>query len=124
MCIRDRAQTPYVTLVDAGDAIQGAPIGTLSDGGYIIDIMNEVGYDFAVPGNHEFDYGMARFMELAGELECGYYSATFMNLATGAPVLAPYKMFTYGAVSYTHLDVYKRQGNRAVCCEIGTPKAF
>ena len=60
------AQTPYVTLVDAGDAIQGAPIGTLSDGGYLIDIMNEVGYDFAVPGNHEFDYGMARFLD-AGE---------------------------------------------------------
>lgn len=33
-------QTPYVTLVDAGDAIQGAPIGTLSEGGYLIDIMN------------------------------------------------------------------------------------
>ena len=45
-------QTPYVTLVDTGDAIQGAPIGTLSDGGYLIDIMNYVGYDFAVPGNH------------------------------------------------------------------------
>ena len=39
-------QTPYVTLVDTGDAIQGAPIGTLSDGGYLIDIMNYVGYDF------------------------------------------------------------------------------
>ena len=49
------AQTPYVALVDGGDAIQGAPIGTLSDGGYLIDIMNKVGYDFAVPGNHEFD---------------------------------------------------------------------
>ncbi|MCQ4833479.1 metallophosphoesterase, partial [Hungatella sp. SL.1.14] len=51
-------QTPYVVLVDAGDAIQGAPIGTLSDGVYLIDIMNKVGYDFAIPGNHEFDYGM------------------------------------------------------------------
>lgn len=59
-------QTPYVTLVDAGDAIQGAPIGTISDGGYIIEIMNKVGYDFAIPGNHEYDYGMDRFMELAG----------------------------------------------------------
>ena len=49
-----QAQTPYVTLVDAGDAIQGAPIGTLSDGGYIIDIMNQTGYDFAIPGNVPF----------------------------------------------------------------------
>ena len=91
-----KAQTPYVTLIDAGDAIQGAPIGTLSDGGYIIDIMNQVGYDFAVPGNHEYDYGMPRFLELAGKLNCGYYSSNFMDLKTNTPVFAPYKMFTYG----------------------------
>lgn len=90
------AQTPYVALVDGGDAIQGAPIGTLSDGGYLIDIMNKVGYDFAVPGNHEFDYGMPRFLELAGKLNCGYYSSNFMDLRTGSAVFAPYKMFTYG----------------------------
>lgn len=89
-------QTPYVTLVDAGDAIQGAPIGTLSEGGYLIDIMNQVGYDFAVPGNHEFDYGMTRFLELAGSLNCGFYSCNLLDLRTGNPVFAPYKMFTYG----------------------------
>lgn len=91
-----KRETPYVTLVDAGDAIQGAPIGTLSDGGYLIDIMNKVGYDFAVPGNHEFDYRMPRFLELAGKLDCGYYSCNFTSLATGKPVFAPYKMFSYG----------------------------
>lgn len=91
-----QAQTPYVTLIDAGDAIQGAPIGTLSDGGDLIDIMNKVGYDFAVPGNHEYDYGMPRFMELAGKLNCGFYSSNFIDLRTGLPVFAPYKMFTYG----------------------------
>lgn len=91
-----QAQTPYVTLIDGGDAIQGAPIGTLSDGGYLIDIMNKVGYDFAVPGNHEYDYGMPRFLELAGKLNGGFYSSNFMDLRTGSPVFAPYKMFTYG----------------------------
>lgn len=92
-------QTHYVTLVDAGDAIQGAPIGTISDGGYIIEIMNKVGYDFAIPGNHEYDYGMDRFMELAGQLACGYTSCNFMNLRTGTTVFAPYRMFTYGDTS-------------------------
>ena len=48
----------HVLLVDAGDAVQGDSIGTLSNGEYIIDIMNRLGYDLAVPGNHEFDYGM------------------------------------------------------------------
>ena len=39
----------YVALVDAGDAIQGDTIGTLSKGEYLVDIMNEVGYDVVVP---------------------------------------------------------------------------
>ncbi|MEO2862209.1 metallophosphoesterase [Flavonifractor plautii] len=56
-----------VTLVDAGDAIQGGPIGTLSKGAYIVEIMNQVGYDLAIPGNHEFDYGMDNFLTLARE---------------------------------------------------------
>lgn len=99
------AQTPYVALVDAGDAVQGAPIGTLSDGGYIIDIMNYVGYDFAIPGNHEFDYGMPRFLELSGKLNCGYYSCNFMNLTSGTPVFAPYKIVTYGDTQVAFVGV-------------------
>lgn len=104
-------QTPYVTMVDAGDAIQGAPIGTLSDGGYLIDIMNKTGYDFAVPGNHEFDYGMARFLELSGKLECGYYSCNFVSLSTGQPVFSPYKIFDYG-------------GTRVAFVGVSTPESF
>lgn len=98
-------QTPYVTLVDAGDAIQGAPIGTLSEGGYIIDIMNYVGYDVAVPGNHEFDYGMPRFMDLAGKLKCGYNSCNFISKATGQPVFEPYKMLTYGDTKVAYVGI-------------------
>ncbi len=91
-----QAQTPYVILADAGDAIQGAPIGTLSEGGYIVDIMNQVGYDFAIPGNHEFDYGMSRFLELSKELNCGYYSSNFVDLRTNSLVFSPYKLFAFG----------------------------
>lgn len=98
-------QTPYVTLIDNGDAIQGAPIGTLSDGGYIIDIMNQVGYDFAVPGNHEYDYGMSRFLELSGKLDCGYYSSNFMDLRTNSPVFKPYKIFSYGDTKVAFVGV-------------------
>lgn len=37
-------------LVDAGDAIQGGVIGTLSKGEYIVDIMNYLEYDLATLG--------------------------------------------------------------------------
>lgn len=82
-----------VLLVDAGDAIQGAPIGTVSKGEYITDIMNEVGYDLAIPGNHEFDYGMEQFLAITEKAEFPYISANFMDLTTNKPVLDAYKIF-------------------------------
>lgn len=85
----------YVTLVDAGDAIQGDTIGTLSKGEYLIDIMNEVGYDILVPGNHEFDYGMDQFLDVIVKKANGtYISANFVK--DGKPVFDTYKMMTYG----------------------------
>ncbi len=78
-----------VLLVDNGDAIQGGPVGTLSKGEYIIDIMNEVGYDVATIGNHEFDYGMDQFMALREKAKFPYVSANFTDLE-GKPILDPY----------------------------------
>lgn len=85
-----------VALADAGDAIQGAPIGKLSTGESIIKIMNAVGYDFVIPGNHEFDYGMARFLQLAPRQKCGYYSCNFVDVKTRKPILKPYKILAMG----------------------------
>ncbi|MBQ6778179.1 MAG: bifunctional metallophosphatase/5'-nucleotidase [Acidaminococcaceae bacterium] len=85
-----------VALVDAGDAIQGAPIGKLSAGESIVKIMNAVGYDFVIPGNHEFDYGMERFLQLASRQKCGYYSCNFVDVKTRKPILKPYKIIVLG----------------------------
>ena len=95
----------YVALVDAGDAVQGDAIGTLSKGSYIIDIMNEVGYDVATPGNHEFDYGMDRFFELVDMADFPYVSANFIDLATGDAVLEPYTMLTFNGVNVAFVGV-------------------
>lgn len=79
-------------LVDVGDAIQGAAIGTLSDGAYIVEIMDEADYDIAIPGNHEFDYGMEQFLRLAKEADFDYISCNFMDSTTGKTVLDMYEM--------------------------------
>ena len=60
--------------------------------------MNQVGYDFAIPGNHEFDYGMDRLLELSDQLNCGYYSCNFTDLRTGESVFEPYKIMDFGQV--------------------------
>ena len=72
----------HVLLVDDGDAIQGETIGTVTTGEAIIDIMNTVGYDIAIPGNHEFNYGMDRFLELAEKADFPYISCNFNKEGT------------------------------------------
>ena len=84
-----------VTLVDAGDAVQGKAMGTLTDGEYLVDIMNECGYDFAIPGNHEFDYGMAQFNTLVARANAKYLSCNFTDLRTGNLMFDAYAMREY-----------------------------
>ncbi|MDB1806722.1 bifunctional UDP-sugar hydrolase/5'-nucleotidase [Eggerthella lenta] len=84
-----------VTLVDAGDAVQGKAMGTLTNGEYLIDVMNECGYDFAIPGNHEFDYGMTQFNTLVARANAKYLSCNFTDLRTGNLMFDAYAMREY-----------------------------
>lgn len=93
-----------VTLVDAGDAIQGGNIGTVSKGAYLVDIMNKMGYDLAIPGNHEFDYGMDNFLDLAKNAEYTYLCCNFTDLE-GKPVFDSYKVLTYGDVKVAYVGI-------------------
>ena len=97
--------TPYVTLVDAGDWSEGETIGMLSQGRYILEIMNAMNYDLTVPGNHEFDYGRGMFEVFAKDLKCGLISCNFRDLRTGELVLKPYRIFTYGDVRVAFVGV-------------------
>lgn len=60
-----RQDNPNLLLLDAGDTIHGLPIITVSGGEAMINLMNELGYDAMVPGNHDFNYGYNRLVELS-----------------------------------------------------------
>ncbi len=76
--VKQQMEKSYnVILVDDGDSIQGEPVGTVTKGEAIIDMMNVVGYDVAIPGNHEFDYGMDNFLSLTKQANFPYISANF-----------------------------------------------
>ena len=94
-----------VTLVDAGDAVQGAALGTLSQGEYIIEIMNAVGYDIMVPGNHEYDYGMERMLELMGMLDAAVISSNFVDLTTNETVFDAYAVVDYGTIQVAYVGI-------------------
>ena len=90
-------------LVDDGDAIQGEPIGTMTKGEGIIDIMNAVGYDLAIPGNHEFDYGMDNFLALTEKADFQYLSCNFNK--EGELVFAPYAIKEFDGVKFAFIGV-------------------
>lgn len=82
------AQGYTTILVDNGDAIQGDVIGTVTAGEGIIQLMNDTGYDVAIPGNHEFDYTTENFLKLVEKANFPYISCNFRK--EGELVLAPY----------------------------------
>ena len=77
-----------VILVDDGDNIQGEPIGTMTKGETLVDLMNAMGYSVAIPGNHEFDYGMKQFLSIAEKADFPYISCNFNY--KGKLVFEPY----------------------------------
>ncbi len=79
-----------VILVDNGDSDQGGIIGTVTKGEAIVNIMNATGYDYAVPGNHDFDYGMDTFMSNAQKANYKIVCSNFKDLRKDEPVFDAY----------------------------------
>ena len=92
-----------ILLVDDGDAFQGEPIGTMTKGESIINIMNTLGYDVAIPGNHDFDYGMDRFLELVKKANFPYISCNFNK--EGELVFDPWLIKEIGGVKIGFVGV-------------------
>jgi len=73
-------------LVDAGDHIQGTAYGGMDKGQTIVRLMNQVGYDLATLGNHEFDYGMDGRINVTDHwAEYPYLSCNFYHETDGIP---------------------------------------
>lgn len=92
-----RAKNPNTLLLDAGDALQGHNLVTLSDGEEGTKVLNELGYDAMTTGNHEFDYGQEQTVKLAGMLNFPMLAANIKK-TDGSLLLDDYKIFTVDGV--------------------------
>lgn len=86
-----------VLLLDAGDYSQGSSYFTEYNGDVEIELMNEMGYDVATLGNHEFDNGIDELARRLGNAEfetvCCNYSFAGTPLAK---LVKPYTILTKG----------------------------
>ncbi len=83
-----KEENSNVILLDAGDALHGLPFATISKGESIVKIMNGIGYDAMVPGNHDFNYGYEGLLELKESMDFPLICANVYK--DGEPLFTPY----------------------------------
>ncbi|OEH92967.1 multifunctional 2',3'-cyclic-nucleotide 2'-phosphodiesterase/5'-nucleotidase/3'-nucleotidase [Bacillus solimangrovi] len=76
---QERSENENVLLLDAGDTVHGTTFATLVKGESIVDVMNVVGYDAMTAGNHDFNYGYERLLELEKMMEFPLLSANVVK---------------------------------------------
>lgn len=80
MLRQEREKHPDLLLFDSGDFFQGSAYFTMFKGEVEVGLMNRMGYDAVMIGNHEFDTGleeMARIFRLANfPIVCANYDFT------------------------------------------------
>ncbi|MCS1352834.1 bifunctional UDP-sugar hydrolase/5'-nucleotidase [Mechercharimyces sp. CAU 1602] len=97
-----RAEGKNTILIDNGDVIQGSPlayycarIGTTAPNP-MVKILDTLGYDAAVLGNHEFNYGQQTLDQVVRDSSFPWLSANVLAKETGEPLYGqPYIIREY-----------------------------
>src|SRR3954468_17892376 len=77
----------HVIVAHGGDTLSPSVMSGLDRGAHIVALTNMIAPDILVPGNHEFDFGKAVFLERIGEAKFPLYAANLRD-ANGAPLPA------------------------------------
>ncbi|MGE4454822.1 MAG: 5'-nucleotidase C-terminal domain-containing protein, partial [Sphaerochaeta sp.] len=107
-----RGLTDNILVLDAGDVTHGTNIVNMFEGETVGVLLDMLGFDAVVPGNHDFNYGVDRLLE-AAELAEKYtdikvISANVLD-ENGYMLFQPYQVynfndFTVGVVGLTTPD--------------------
>jgi 2',3'-cyclic-nucleotide 2'-phosphodiesterase (5'-nucleotidase family) len=85
-----KALNPNTLLLDGGDALQGNNLVTLTKGENGVLVMEALGYDAMALGNHEFDYGKDKLVELMAMNDVPMLAANVTNTADGTDFATNY----------------------------------
>jgi len=105
-------QQADVLVTCGGDIFSGNPVvDNYEEKGYpMIDIMNKVGLDISVIGNHEFDYGKSILAERIKQADFDWVCANIDMANTGIPQPYEYKTLSVGELKVTVLGLLETNG--------------
>lgn len=96
-CIDEGAQ---VILLDAGDTLTGTKIANYKQGSTVVDLMNAVGYDAMVSGNHDYEYGYQQLLTLAEQMDFPMLGANVLSLTEQKCILKDHILIEKNGVTY------------------------
>lgn len=111
--VEEEKKVKNTLLVCAGDVFSGNPIvDQHSEKGLpMIDLMNQVGFDVAVLGNHEFDYGEEVLDKRMSESHFPWICANIDASASTISQPPPFVTLEVGSLRLTFLGLIETSGN-------------
>jgi 2',3'-cyclic-nucleotide 2'-phosphodiesterase (5'-nucleotidase family) len=100
----EKAKNENILVLDAGDTFHGTTFATLEEGASVVEVMNQLGYDAMVPGNHDFNYGYERLLELAEMANFPIICSNVVN-DEGELILEPYTILDIEGVKVAIIGV-------------------
>jgi len=82
----ERAAAKYTIMTLGGDLLSPSILSGMTKGSQMIELMNELGLDVVVPGNHEFDFGEALLATRVGESTFPWLGTNTLD-ASGKPAV-------------------------------------
>lgn len=106
-----RSVTDNILVLDAGDVLHGTNLANVFEGESVGVLLNMLGYDAVAPGNHDFNYGADRLIELSA----------LSDSMGGAKVLAANILDQNGNLVFQPYQVYDYNGFKVVVIGLTTP---
>lgn len=70
----DAQEADHKLIIDAGDVLHGQSFATITRGESMARLLQAMGTDIFVPGNHDFDYGAQRLLDLQEQYDLPIYA--------------------------------------------------
>lgn len=104
-----RKETKNVLTVSGGDFtvdfMSRNTLGTKSEGSGIMTVMNSIGYDYIVPGNHDFDFGVQAMQDNFNTLDATVTCCNFQRVNDGSSVYTGYAIRKIGGKKIAFIGV-------------------
>ncbi|MDO5688836.1 MAG: cell wall-binding repeat-containing protein [Tissierellia bacterium] len=96
--IDQEKETKNVLVVDVGDLLHGTTFATISRGESMVELANRLGVDAFTPGNHDFNYGTDRLVELEGQVDFQILASNVIKEGETDPIFENFTIKEIGGI--------------------------